>query len=235
MERNVDNDAMYQLNIGFAEGGAWEQNDGRNQTRLFATFFCKTINLDYEKEFSLLDAGCALGDAVRVFAERYPNAKITAVDVSPVAVERAKEKYGHLANFLVCNIDEISNNYDVIYISNVLEHYLKYQDKARYLTKKCNRLCIMVPYDEREKQGGKPITPDPSHTRHQYPFYEDSFNFLVKEGFARRIETYIISCPGTWGWDRRQRITHGIDNFFRKITGRPIVLEPLQIIYDIFI
>lgn len=38
---------------------------------------------------------------------------------------------------------------------------------------------------------------------------------------------------GAWGWNQRQRITHTIDNFLRRISNRPHDHEPLQIIYDI--
>ena len=90
----------------------------------------------------------------------------------------------------------------------------------------------MVPYNECTR-GGDKLTPDPNSIEHQVTFFEDSYNFLVEEGIAESVETKIVSCPGAWGWTPRQKITHGIDNFFRKITGRAHINEYLQIIFDI--
>ena len=219
------------LNDGFTKDGPWEQNDGRRQTRLFASGFDRIITFPQE-HFSLLDVGCALGEAAAFFSERYPNASISATDVSDVAIERCREQFGDRVNFFVGGFGHISEFYDVIYCSNVLEHFHDFAEKTRQLAACCKRLCIMVPYDERSRDG-RELIPDPTTIEHQVTFFKDSFDFLVTEGLAKTVHTTIISCPGAWGWNRRQKITHAIDNVFRKLTGRPVVHEYLQIIYDI--
>src|SRR6185369_16317940 len=58
--------------VYFAPGGGWEHNGGRRQTRIFAEQFTKRFAMRRDSSFSLLDVGCALGDALRHFAETYP-------------------------------------------------------------------------------------------------------------------------------------------------------------------
>ena len=225
------NPFLAEINKYFQEDGAWEQNKGRQQTELFAHYFDQVVTFTDQK-FTLLDVGCALGQAAAFFSRRYPNAEISATDISEVAISRCRKQYGELAHFFAAEIKDISGCYDVIYCSNVLEHFHDFADKARRLSGHCQRLCIMVPYNE-HKRGGHVLTPNPNSLEHQITFLENSFDFLLDEGLAKTVDLSILSCPGAWGWNRRQKVTHGIDNFLRRITGRPQVHEPLQIIFDI--
>lgn len=225
------NPFLSKINEYFKEDGAWEKNKGRQQTKLFAYYFDQVITFTDQK-FTLLDVGCALGQTAAFFSRRYPNARVSATDISDVAIERCRKYYGELAHFFTADIEDITGFFDVIYCSNVLEHFHDFMEKTRKLSTCCRRLCIMVPYNER-KHGGHKLTPDPTSIDHQITFYENSFDFLLEEGLAETVNHEIISCPGAWGWNRRQKITHTIDNFFRKITGRPHDHELLQIIFDI--
>lgn len=219
------------LNEAFKEGGAWEQNDGKRQTQIFVEYFDQVITFEAE-EFSLLDMGCALGQAAAFFSRRYPQAVVSATDVSDVAISRCRDLHGDRVHFFTGGFGTITESYDVIYSSNVLEHFHDFAEKARQLAAHAKRLCFMVPYNECGRDGS-PLTPDPASIEHQITFLEDSFDFLVQEGLAAAVQTTIISCPGAWGWNRRQKITHGIDNFVRRLTNRPCVNEYLQIIFDI--
>lgn len=219
------------INEYFKEDGAWEKNKGKQQTKLFAYYFDQIITFPDQK-FTLLDVGCALGQAAAFFSRRYPNASVSATDISDVAISRCKKQYGELAHFFAGEIEHISDCYDVIYCSNVMEHCHDFEKKARKLAACCQQLCIMVPYNELTREGHK-LERDSNSFDHQISFYEDSFDFLLEEGLAESVNYKIISCPGAWGYSRRQKITHGIDNFLRKITGRPHDHELLQIIFDI--
>jgi len=225
------NPFLADINEYFKENGAWEKNKGKQQTKLFAYYFDQVITFP-DQEFTLLDVGCALGQAAAFFSRHYPKASISATDISDVAIRRAREQYGELANFFTADIESISGLFDVIYCSNVLEHFHDFEEKTRKLASCCKQLCIMVPYNERTHEGDK-LTPDSTSIEHQNSFCEDSFNFLLEEGLSNTVHSNIISCPDAWGWNRRQKITHGIDNFLRKITGRPHDHELLQIIFDI--
>jgi len=225
------NNFLADINEYFKENGAWEQNNGKKQTELFAHYFDQVITFP-EQDFTLLDVGCALGQAAAFFARRYPEATISATDISDVAISRGKAQYGDSVHFFTEDIERIKGQYDVIYCSNVLEHFHDFTQKTLKLAACCERLCIMVPYNERSRNGSK-LVPDASNLEHQYSFYVDSFDFLLREELAVTIDTEVLSCPGAWGWNQRQRVTHGIDNFLRKISNRPHDHEPLQIIFDI--
>ncbi len=64
----------------------WEKKGGREQTR----FFCQ-ITLEHLPEWiisdiegnhlSIMDLGCAEGDAVEMLARRFPDSKIVGVDI----------------------------------------------------------------------------------------------------------------------------------------------------------
>ncbi len=219
-----------EFNDYFKENGAWEQGNGRQQTEIFARCFDEVITFPAGK-FTLLDVGCALGQAAAFFARRYPEAAVSATDVSDVAISRGKAEYGDMVHFFTEDIQGITGPYDVIYCSNVLEHFHDFREKSMHLAACCRRLCIMVPYNQRQR--GRKLVPDAGSFEHQNSFYEDSFDFLLDEGLALKIDTAFHPCPIAWGWNRRQRITHGIDNLIRKISGRPLEDAPMQIIFDI--
>ena len=146
------------INEYFKEDGAWEKNKGKQQTKLFAYYFDQVITFPDQK-FTLLDVGCALGQAAAFFSRRYPNASVSATDVSEVAISRCKRQYGELAHFFTADIENISSFFDVIYCSNVLEHFYDFEEKTRKLTSCCQQLYIMVPYNERTRESHK-LTPD---------------------------------------------------------------------------
>ena len=60
----------------FAKDGGWERNGGRDQTFLFAKKFTELIKIESKENFLIMDAGCALGGALRLFSEVYPLASI---------------------------------------------------------------------------------------------------------------------------------------------------------------
>ena len=64
----------------FGEGGGWERNGGREQSRLFAEQFCRRTSLPKDEPLSLLDYGCALGDSLPVIRRAFPHSPgLTAV------------------------------------------------------------------------------------------------------------------------------------------------------------
>lgn len=216
----------------FAIGGSWERNGGRDQTRIFAEEFTKRLEIDRFKTFTLLDVGCALGDAIKHFAAVFPNALLHGIDFSLTAIERCRSELKHIAHFDLADIDSFKGHYDIIYCSNTLEHFSDYDSKARKLAYHCTRLCILVPY--KELREGRPLSPLPFE-HHQHTFDIHSFDFLMHEGLAKKLNTYIFSCPGAWGWERWKRRKETIKNIFRLLIGEQKSLEPLQIFYDIIV
>lgn len=216
----------------FAVDGGWERNDGRSQSRIFAEHFTDRIQLDPNAVFSMLDAGCALGDALKHFAIIYPRATLHGIDFSATAITRCKNEIGGRATFSVGDIEKIGGHYDIIYCSNTLEHFPDFGTKARQLVQHCDRLCILVPYKQLEN--GKPLIPRPNK-HHQHTFLRDSFDFLVREGLAWSIKTHVFSCPGAWGWTHSQRRVQVIKNVARVLLNRPSAFSPRQILFDVLI
>ena len=216
--------------IYFSVGGGWEMNGGRRQTRVFAEHFTRHFKIDRNSSFSLLDMGCALGDAIRHFSIVFPNAVLHGIDFSETAIERCRKEMGDMATFAVGDMMDIRGQYDIIYCSNSLEHFADYDAKARKLLEHGTRLCILVPFEE--MKNGQPLRPDPNE-HHQATFHRDSFNFLIQEGLAHRISTAVFSCPGAWGWPFRQRAEQSLKNMIRPLLGRPLLLGPKQIFFDI--
>jgi len=123
------NNFLADINEYFKENGAWEKNNGKKQTELFAYYFDQVITFP-EQDFSLLDVGCALGQAAAFFARRYPEANISATDISDVAISRANEQYGDSIQFFAEDITRLDGQYDVIYCSNVQEHFHDFTQKT---------------------------------------------------------------------------------------------------------
>lgn len=132
--------------------GDWEQKKGREQTTAFAYEQMKRIKLSQEFKGLILDFGCGLGDALPIYKEHIPFAKIIGLDHSAEAIKKCQEKYADVAEFIVGdenNVPEV----DVIITSNVFEHLSNYILIARNLIKKCKKMYVIVPYDEDLTQG----------------------------------------------------------------------------------
>jgi SAM-dependent methyltransferase len=152
------------------------------------------------------------------------------IDVSPVAISRCEAELGTIASFAVGGIESVQEFYDVIYTSNLLEHFADYEERARLLVRHCGRLCILVPYNERE---GEAMLSPREDRHHQHTFLGTAFDFLVRERLAARLHTHIISVPGAWGWTGHRRVLENLKNIVRPLCGKKRINEPLQIIYDV--
>jgi SAM-dependent methyltransferase len=172
----------------------WEKNQGRLQTRLFAKYWLETVALPAEAR-TLLDVGCAMGDAAPEIHERYPHLKITGCDVSPEALVKARESYGAFASFESWGFDDIHGQYDIIYCSNTLEHFVNHVDIAAALLEHCRWLHVLVPYNE--LRDGQPLKPVPGEY-HVATFLEDSFDDLKRRGLASNIRHWLHPCPIAW-------------------------------------
>jgi len=207
--------------------GVWEKH-GRKQTRGFAEHFHKHVKVPLSR-FSMLDMGCALGDSLPVWKRNYPNARLAACDVSEVAIKRCQAEYGRIAECFVGTFEQIEGLWDVIYCSNVLEHFEEHIDIARALLSHCSLLYVLTPFNElqdgsmlyRGASGGFP---------HVATFYRNSFDSLIKGGDASRIDTLIFSAPGAWGHSKLKRVLLAAH---RAFVAKPLFQEPLQIAYTI--
>lgn len=219
-------------NAYFREGGGWESNRGRRQTRLFAEAFCKHSRLDPEAPYTILDPSCALGDAMPVLQRSFPNATLSGCDFSDVAIGRCHERFGDVAEFSVKAMDGVDGLYDVIYSSATLEHFVNCEEVARNLLSHSRHLAVLVPYNER--RNGMDLQCFPPDKDHVRTFREHSFDFLAEEGLAGRIHPpKIFRVPGAWSWTLKRRAEQTVKNVARLVLGRPLAHEKRMILFEI--
>jgi hypothetical protein len=209
----------------------WEGNSGRQQTRLFAKYFLEVVRLP-ESAATLLDMGCAMGDAIPEFHKKYPNLELHGCDVSPAAIARAHESYGELARFHSWGFEEIRGHFDVIYCSNLLEHFERYLEIAADLLLHCTWLYVLVPYREYDRER-RPLSVKPGQ-QHVVTFDRRSFNQLVRLGYAESVRSWWHPCPVAWGPpDPSPRWKRMLKEVRNRFTGRRRRPELSQVFFEI--
>ena len=194
--------------------GDWEDKNGRTQTRSFALGQVSRLNLPREFAGSLLDFGCGLGDAMPVYREHFPKARLMGMDLSAAAVEKCRQHYGHLADFRQGGVDQVPDNLDVIITSNVLEHLDDDVAVVRRLREKCRDLFVVVPYREA-------------------PLYAEHVRAYERDRFAAvgPCRTRVFACRGWSLMGRTLWYRIYFLNVFRWLAGRPLRRNPLQILF----
>ena len=132
----------------------WEKCYGVEQTSFFAKIACellpiKIVNEIREKNYSVCDMGCALGDGVNILSE-FLKINVDGADFSREAVDIATKKYpqNHFRVLDMTNIPE-GTQYDVVFSSNVLEHFSCPWNIFENLSKVAKKyIILMVPFEE---------------------------------------------------------------------------------------
>lgn len=177
-----------------------------NQIKLFAMYFLSNAKLPAKESYSLLDVGCGTGSALRIIKEKYPLAKLYGCDLEPKHVEISNTLNGDYAQFFVSNIKDLDSKWDVIYLSNVLEHIYDWKEELDGLLNKTDRLYILVPNNEELED----FPQDKSdHSLHVNSFNRNSFEYL-KAGY--QIDQRVISTPYAWGASPIQNLLYKIKN-----------------------
>lgn len=133
----------------------WKDFSGNEQTAYFASILMEMlpewlVNDINENALDVCDLGCAEGDALILYREKFLVSKLHGEDFSETAIEYAKQKYAQY-DFKTSNIlePEKEKKYPVIICSNVVEHFKETYD---VISKVCNRseqyTIIMFPYRE---------------------------------------------------------------------------------------
>src|SRR3972149_5406914 len=131
----------------------WERNKGREQTDFFACITLEHLPPIFHQiltqyQLSILDWGCALGEAVKRFQDTFPMNYIVGMEVVTSAVTKAKIAYPE-CHFILGDITTLPETFDVIYASNCLEHFEKPLKILKDLLNKANDyVIILVPFQE---------------------------------------------------------------------------------------
>jgi len=125
----------------------WERRNGRLQTQSFAESQIPYLDLPPDFNGTILDFGCGLGDAMPVYKKNFPKAKLIGIDISSVGINKCREKYSDIAEFICGSAGEIPF-VDVIISSNVFEHLSDDAQVLKTIYSKANTIYIIVPYRE---------------------------------------------------------------------------------------
>jgi 2-polyprenyl-3-methyl-5-hydroxy-6-metoxy-1,4-benzoquinol methylase len=72
---------------------------------------------------SILDVGCGVGEMIAFLAERFPGARFTGVDLSPVAIESCKRRLPvHEWRVSDITVSDLPGGFDAAICSELLEH-----------------------------------------------------------------------------------------------------------------
>jgi ubiquinone/menaquinone biosynthesis C-methylase UbiE len=71
----------------------------------------------------ILDVGAGWGDIIPILLRENPDLRYTGIDFSSEIISRLEKKYPHLT-FCHCNLQDITEKYDIIIILQVLEHII---------------------------------------------------------------------------------------------------------------
>jgi SAM-dependent methyltransferase len=131
----------------------WEDRGGPQQTQFFARLALRMLP-DWLREDlacegrSILDFGCAEGDAVPVLAAAFPGADVRGSDFSLAAIEIAAGRYPN-HGFSHAPDGRVPHEADVIFCSNTIEHLPHWRDKLSELARHARRHVIaLAPFDE---------------------------------------------------------------------------------------
>ena len=211
---NVNTQAYWDGRFGT---GDWERRGGLNQSRAFSISQLPHLNIDASFDGALVDFGCGAGDAMPVYRRAFPRASLTGVDFSSRAVELGRRRFGQIAAFVQGDYSDVPKC-DVIICSNVMEHLDDDRAAASELIKRCHRLLIVVPFEERE----------PLCDEHVRSYRLQSFNdFNV-------VRTAVFPSRGWSEYGFRDRLLGlHVGNLFRRLGGHPAHARKMQILFEI--
>ena len=149
---NDDNDKnlISHWNERFCNGGSWEKSNGIRQTIYWAKVILEYLPAYIKKDikdnkFSIADIGCGLGQMSQLFKKTYKDSRVVGYDFSNVAIDRCIEKYNNI-EFFNSNIEE---NYDVVVLSNIIEHVRNPVEMVSEHMQYTNKyLIVLCPYME---------------------------------------------------------------------------------------
>jgi glycosyltransferase involved in cell wall biosynthesis/SAM-dependent methyltransferase len=134
--------------------GDWSERGGPGQTKFFASILCDALpawisSAMAGEKFSLLDIGCAFGEANEVFKPRFPGMIYTGVDISRVSIERAKHQYPQTKFRVVAPDWSGMPKADFVLASNTLEHLTDWMARLTIMCRLARRAAfVLVPCEE---------------------------------------------------------------------------------------
>lgn len=170
----------------------------RRQGRFFASTLVEHLPPSLAKvirhqQWSLLDVGCSCGHLVKRLQDEFPRSRVEGVDIERIRIEVARRYYPECV-FRLGDVTQmnLAGAFDVVFSSNVLEHFADPIDTLERLVSPLARRFVvsLVPWEERPLSEG-----------HLYTFTDASFPGRLGAGLAlesREIIDCRASGPECW-------------------------------------
>lgn len=185
----------------YFSSGLWEDFSGGGQTMFFIDLVCANLDGKIASEiisgaFSICDVGCAQGEGVAYLKEKFSRSKVTGIDISRSAVEKAIEKFPQ-CNFKCGSLADFQEKYDVIFSSNVLEHIKEPEKELGRLAGYAEKyIILMVPFCD-----------ETGEETHINKFEEDFFKNSCPNGFELiSLKTIDTSSMDPTYWPGKQAL-----------------------------
>jgi len=169
----------------------WESSNGPAQSKFFSRIAFENlprwlIEQLQRQPLTLCDWGCALGDGTDVWASYIDSGRLTGVDFSSVAIEKAAQRYPTIKflneNWLAAQANERSI-FDVVFSSNTLEHFHTPYDVLEILCGRASKAVVLaIPYRELERDH-----------EHFYTFLPANIPSTIGDGF-RLVWSRVVDC-----------------------------------------
>lgn len=132
----------------------WSARRGNEQSRFF-THIALELMPDWLRRglgdgITICDWGCAMGDGTAELARALPGARVTGIDFSAAAIEQARACYPEVT-FACRDLlqDGSDESFDVVFTSNVLEHFHRPDEVLAQLAHRARRLMVhLLPFRE---------------------------------------------------------------------------------------
>jgi len=173
----------------------WDAAGGSEQTRHFmqrivAALESPELAFLRTPGLTVLDWGCAFGEGVAVLGGMFPESRVTGLDFSGRAVAEARRRYPEY-EFILSEEGQIPSTFDVVVVSNCLEHFEQPIQVMSGQLARCRELYIaLVPYNEY-----------PLSKYHRAQFREESFPERIA-GLLRLYARRISVDPTFWSGEQ---------------------------------
>ncbi len=166
----------------------WELLHGKKQTRFFAQITIQNLPPALLQDirlhrYTIADIGCAEGDGLELLSYAFQNNRLTGIDLSPIAIEKASMQYPRI-QFLERDIFQLDEEvmFDVVYTSNILEHFTDPHKVMEEMAKHTRQVLIMlVPFQEH-----------PLSKEHVYRFDYEDFPYAINHFHLDTLQ--VIDC-----------------------------------------
>jgi O-antigen biosynthesis protein len=159
----------------------WGLFDGPGQSRFFTRLAidnlpCWFMDQIKSGHLTFLDWGCAQGDGTKIWTDYIECSKITGIDFSKVAIDKAIQCYPEICfineDWLQGNEDRIKY-WDIVFSSNTLEHFQNLYEVLNTLSLRAKKAIVLVlPYREEDRI-----------KEHLYTFTDDNIPESLPNGF----------------------------------------------------